>query len=319
MSRRDRQTLLAGILVIGAILVVFRGIPSWLRRQRERRDAVHEVVREATESQLAVRNAPLFEQALRAGEQRYFAFAPLLLDGEPMAAVGAALTSAVGDAATANNLQVGALQVLADSATVGEIARLSLRGEATGDVAGITHFPSALEAGTPLVKVRELTLTQADPVAPDGRPEALRAEFVLEAVARTADAGDRVGSRRPVSVVGVIPQPREVLVYDDAALRRAADSVVVGDPFRIARKPARVAFGTPPVNAPPTPLRIQLTLGGIIGGPPWRAILDGIPMLEGSTVVAAGETIGGLRIRAVRRDTVVVQGMDTTWIFTRGH
>lgn len=318
MSRRDRRTLLVGVVAIGSILTVFRGIPAWLRRARERREAVHEVVREATESELAVRNAPLYERGLRVGEQRYFALAPVLLDGEPMAAAGAALTSAVGDAATASNLQVGALQVHTDSGTVGEIARISLRGEATGDVTGITHFLSALEGGAPLMTVRELTLTQADPAAPDDRPEALRVEFVVEAVART-DSGDRSGGRGPVSVAGLVPQPREVFVYDAAVLGRAADSVSVADPFRLARRPPRVAFGTTLPNAPPPRPRLQLALDGIVGGPPWRAVLEGVPMHDGSTVVAAGDTIGGLTVRSIRRDTVVVWGMDTTWTLTRGH
>jgi hypothetical protein len=57
-------------------------------------------------------------------------------------------------------------------------------------------------------------------------------------------------------------------------------------------------------------------LRGIIGGPPWSAILEGIPGREGSVVLRRGDTIAALRVRAVRRDTVVVEGADTTWRLT---
>lgn len=71
--------------------------------------------------------------------------------------------------------------------------------------------------------------------------------------------------------------------------------------------------GPPP---PPTPPKAVLRLRGLVGGPPWDALIEGIPGHEGAVVARVGQTLSGITIRAVRRDTVFVQGMDTTWKLT---
>jgi hypothetical protein len=111
----------------------------------------------------------------------------------------------------------------------------------------------------------------------------------------------------------------EAVMYDRELLAAAADSVIANDLFRAARHPTKVAFGMPPapsVALPPPHPRPQLTLGGDIGGPPWRAVVNGVPGHENGVVVSQGDTIAGLRIRSIRRDTVVIQGVDTTWTLT---
>ena len=91
-------------------------------------------------------------------------------------------------------------------------------------------------------------------------------------------------------------------MYDHDILARAAESAIANDVFRTGRHPSRVAFGTVPIASAPvsSPPRPHVTLGGIAGGPPWRAVLNGIPNYEGGTVVAAGDTLGGLRVRSIR-------------------
>lgn len=105
-----------------------------------------------------------------------------------------------------------------------------------------------------------------------------------------------------------------------AATASLASDIVARNPFRLDRRPSSVPFGAPPVvAAPPDPTRrpkIQLT--GVFG-PPWQAVLEGIPGREGSVVARVGDAFGTLRIRSIRRDTVVVQGADTTWKLTVRH
>ncbi len=123
----------------------------------------------------------------------------------------------------------------------------------------------------------------------------------------------------------VPPMTDDVAMYDREILAQAADSVIANDGFRLERRPSRVAFGTtlhsmPSTSAPPpVSLRPHVTVGGIIGGPPWRAVLNGVPNHDGGTVVAPGDTLGGLLVRSIRRDTVVVRGQDTTWTLTVEH
>jgi hypothetical protein len=103
-----------------------------------------------------------------------------------------------------------------------------------------------------------------------------------------------------------------------AALSALASSIAARDPFRLERRPATVAFGTPfvaPMVSVEPSRRPRLLLSGVFG-PPWQAVLEGIPGREGSVIARAGDVFGDLRIRSVRRDTVVVQGADTTWKLT---
>jgi hypothetical protein len=69
-----------------------------------------------------------------------------------------------------------------------------------------------------------------------------------------------------------------------------------------------------PQSKPPGPPRPRLLLRGIVGGPPWDAIVEGFPNHEGSYVVRAGDSLAGLKVRSVRGDAVMIRGMDTTWI-----
>lgn len=59
--------------------------------------------------------------------------------------------------------------------------------------------------------------------------------------------------------------------------------------------------------------RPHLRLLAIVGGPPWRALLAGVPGSNGGIVVDEGRRIGDLHVRRVRADSVWVAGFDTLW------
>jgi hypothetical protein len=109
----------------------------------------------------------------------------------------------------------------------------------------------------------------------------------------------------------------------EAMLAHAEDVTVTNDPFRLANAPASVRYNPTSDNvangsvanvAPP--LRPTMTLKAIVGGPPWQAIVDGIPGQPQGTLVRAGNAFDRLTARAVTRDSVVIQGPDTTWVLS---
>lgn len=99
----------------------------------------------------------------------------------------------------------------------------------------------------------------------------------------------------------------------------ALGALVAHDPFRAQRAPAPVAYdpvalaASPPPPAPPKP---ALTLTGIAWGAEPEAVIEGLPGTEGPRVVRVNETVGGLKIKRIASDRVVVVGMDTTWVLT---
>jgi hypothetical protein len=108
------------------------------------------------------------------------------------------------------------------------------------------------------------------------------------------------------------PQPT------DSALDDAQDATVANDPFRLANEPPSVRYDPSAdgvIASAPVPLvRPTLTLKAIIGGPPWQAVIDGIPGQPPGTIAGPGVRFDKLVIRSVSRDSVVVQGPDTSWV-----
>jgi hypothetical protein len=106
------------------------------------------------------------------------------------------------------------------------------------------------------------------------------------------------------------------------ALDEAAGTATDQNPFRLSRMPSDVPFvprRAASAMAPAAPaFRGALTLRGIVGGPPWQAVIDGIPGQPSGTVVRAGSTFEKLTIRSVTRDTVIIQSPDTIWRLTLG-
>jgi hypothetical protein len=115
-----------------------------------------------------------------------------------------------------------------------------------------------------------------------------------------------------------VPSNRDIrrsppLGPSDDSLDALAQSVIDRDPFRIARAPASLPYAQGSSEAPPTPaVRPNFVLRGIIG-PPWMAILDGIPGAPSGSVVQSGATFERIVIKRITRDSVVIQGADTTW------
>jgi hypothetical protein len=107
---------------------------------------------------------------------------------------------------------------------------------------------------------------------------------------------------------------------DTIALLVAASQLRDRDPFRWARTPAAIRFNPwEPVaplvsSAPPPPSRPVLGLVGLVGGPPWTALIEGIPGREGGVLLRVGERIGGIRLDEVHGSTARLSGLDTTWV-----
>jgi len=131
--------------------------------------------------------------------------------------------------------------------------------------------------------------------------------------------GDAIATRpHPPTVAAA----RTLVMFDDESLDSAVAQTVAHDVFRVERKPATVAYSLAPGGfiAPAMPAApvVRISLQGTIGGPPWSAIISGIPGHDGTVVMSTGDTLGGVAIRHVGRDNVTVRVKDSTWTVTLG-
>jgi hypothetical protein len=194
VSRRERRVLLAGSTLIAAVLFFGRVVPSWQRWSDEiQRSAVQSISARANAEMNVLRLASTRDSA-RARTARFRTAAPTLLRGTTSAASGAALTAFLRDAAMLAVVQLGSVDVRADttSKSLEPFLHVTARTDITGDVHGLTRFLALLEAAPLRVAVRELTVTQAEPGAPADRVEVLHATIAVEALAeRVADKAAR--------------------------------------------------------------------------------------------------------------------------------
>lgn len=124
---------------------------------------------------------------------------------------------------------------------------------------------------------------------------------------------------RVTPVIGAIQSPPRRVQPE--SLDDMVDLTIDNDPFRLSGSPSTLPYvrsaalqsQPPAISSAPRP---PLFLKAIVGGPPWQAIVDGIPGQPPGTIVVAGSTFDKLRVRSVSRDTVVVQGPDTLWKLT---
>ena len=109
--------------------------------------------------------------------------------------------------------------------------------------------------------------------------------------------------------------PRPPLRLEADSLSAFSEVVTEHDLFRLSRRPSQVQRGqsAPETIAPAAITRPTLSLAGIVGGPPWVALLEGVPGRDATVALATGDTVAGLRVRSVDRNVAVIAGTDTVW------
>lgn len=101
-------------------------------------------------------------------------------------------------------------------------------------------------------------------------------------------------------------------------LEGPVDSAIARDAFRgrsrhaitTGESPTAVATEHALNTVDPAP---KLVLRGVVGGPPWRAVMSGLPGVTGEVVVGPGDRFGALVIARIARDRVTVLWTDSTF------
>jgi hypothetical protein len=197
LSPRERRVIAAGAIVLVVGLLVGRVAPAWAAWVADERERAILARGRLAAARNAIANLAAERDTLMTRNGRYLAIAPALLAGSSVQAAGVALASVVSGAAASAGLDVGALQLAADTTSGGVFARVSVRGDLRGDVAGVTDFLLALERQSVLLAIRRFAVSQPDPGAASDRPEALRLEVTVEGLTLDRDAVRRLDPGRP--------------------------------------------------------------------------------------------------------------------------
>ena len=326
VSHADRPAVTVGLFSIALVFVVGRGVPALRAWQQGHISAAAEIRESVLAEERGIAAMPELRDSLAARTRFADSLRARLLSGVTPEAAAASLASLVEHAAENQGMDVETVTFLADTVLRAGFARVTARITALGDVDGFVNLLREVETHRALLAVRSLIVTQSDPTAPSSRPEALRVEVAVQALAVvTGRSGDRrsgaIVSAARISPVAVLARlDRRPLAFDARATHAAADDATDANAFRISHQPSeapyeprRFAVVQAVVALAPRP---DLVLKGIVGGPPWQAIIEGIPGQAASLVMSAGASFDRFTIQSVSRDSVVVRGTDTTWTLT---
>ncbi len=193
LSAADRRALRVGALVIVVAVVGGRLAPWWWRVTESAVAEARAARQDLADARALVSAEPLLMDSLAVRRARLLRFmSGVLLTPRP-AAAASQLGAIVTRYGRESGILVSSLSVEADTLVPAGFGRPVVRLEGRGDVRGLTRFLASVENGPARLTVRELTVTQPDPVGA-GRPEDLRLALVIEGIAvhdATADAERR--------------------------------------------------------------------------------------------------------------------------------
>ncbi len=127
----------------------------------------------------------------------------MLIVASSAAEAAASLSGIVSEAADSSLVRITATQLRPDSVVNDGFVHVAVRVSATSDIHGLASMFSALEAGGWMIDIREFTILQSDVAANPMKPEQLRTEIVVEALARVDTA-----ARAAADVSGPTPATR---------------------------------------------------------------------------------------------------------------
>lgn len=169
-----------------------RGVPAWRAWDAEARASAAELSAEVARARDAVAGSSSIRDSLNARMARLAVLDSVLLDGDASASIAAALAEEIAVAAEESGVRLGTVQAIVDSggrliSRAGGrtgLLRVKSRTDVTADIGGLAALLAWLEEAPPLLAVRELSVTQPEPGAPDGQPEALRVSLLIEGLGR---------------------------------------------------------------------------------------------------------------------------------------
>lgn len=183
ISTKDRRTLVGGVLAMGTIVAVGKGMPLWRDWDGDQRARARMSLSRVAELNRALLALPLMADSARGAELRYHVASGLLLIDDSPTIASARLAQLVSNIADDASVTITSLQVRPDTAFRDRFARVAVRLLGTGDIQTLVVLLEALDEQDTLLSVKELSVTPSEPAGPDTKPEALHFQILVEALA----------------------------------------------------------------------------------------------------------------------------------------
>ena len=180
LSSRERRAIAFGVVTIGTALAVVRGIPALRAWQTHVAATAVQLESEVARARTSAQRAQATSDSLIARRKRLRDIGRQLLHGGTPAMAAATLASMVTTAATESNVNIGMVQVHADTASSSTFSPVTVHAEGTGDIIGVMSLLKSLETDSTLLWIRDVSISQPEPAAPPERFEALRLELTVQ-------------------------------------------------------------------------------------------------------------------------------------------
>jgi hypothetical protein len=186
LGARDRRVLGLGALTISLLIGLSRGLPALRGWDSARVAAARVSAEQLAEVRGGMRALAELRDSLRARRLRLAAIDSVLPAASSPAGVAAAIATAIEELADDNDVRLTSLQLRADSTIRAGRVRVGVRVGGVADVAGLAALLRAVEGGEAPLAVRELSVSQPEPAAPDSKPGSLRFDMLVAGVGRIA-------------------------------------------------------------------------------------------------------------------------------------
>ena len=183
ISSRDRRTLMVGVVSISAIILASQGVPAWRAWDESAQLDAAEATGALTRLERELHLLPALRDSARARASRAALAELQVIVAETAGRAGAELAERVTAMADDLGLRVTVVQIRPDSVFHASRAWVAIHLAASGDVTHLAEFLTAMESSPASFAVRELTVSPSDPLLTDGRPEILRFQVFVEALA----------------------------------------------------------------------------------------------------------------------------------------
>jgi hypothetical protein len=182
-ASRDRRALIAGIAVIGGLVICSRALPAWWRWRADVRSAAAEAIAQEGRVTTVVTGFSQSLDSLGARVGRLRRLGPVFLTGATPTEAASMLAAIIGESARASLVRIDAIEIHVDSVRGSAMPHVRVEVQAVGDIAGLATLLQHIEQGPTLLAVPRLAVHPQAVDAPANQVETLAIRFTVEGLA----------------------------------------------------------------------------------------------------------------------------------------